>query len=139
MRDAAFIRQVAKRLRCDERRAEALVLVVLQELHNRLTPKEAEDVAAQLPNRLKRMWCEEDQPGRRIRRVREQEFVGDVRKRAVLPDDREAERTVRAVFGTLQILLGSPTGLEGEAWHVFSQLPKDLKRLWVESSRDQQR
>jgi hypothetical protein len=51
-----------------------------------------------------------------------------------LPDDGEAERAVKAVFGTLQRLLGSPTGKEGEAWDVFSVLPKDLKMLWLSSA-----
>ncbi len=27
--------------------------------------------------------------------------------------------------------LKSPTGQEGEAWKLFSQLPKDLKHLWT--------
>jgi hypothetical protein len=34
----------------------------------------------------------------------------------------------------LQRLLGSTTGMEGEAWDIFSQLPKDLKRLWLEAA-----
>ncbi len=57
-----------------------------------------------------------------------------MRQRAVLPDDAEAERAVKAVFAALQRLLGSRTGLEGEAWDIFSQLPKDLKQLWVEAA-----
>jgi hypothetical protein len=35
------------------------------------------------------------------------------------------------VFATLQDLLGSPSGTEGEAWDVMSQLPKDLKKVWL--------
>jgi hypothetical protein len=42
---------------------------------------------------------------------------------------------VHAVFGTLQRLLGSPSGTEGEAWDVFSVLPGDLKRIWLDSAR----
>lgn len=53
---------------------------------------------------------------------------------AGLPDDAEAERAVRAVFGALQHSLGSPTGREGEAWDIFSQLPKDLKTLWLDAA-----
>ena len=36
--------------------------------------------------------------------------------------------SLTAVFKALQILMNSPTGPEGEAWDIFSQLPKDLKR-----------
>ena len=43
-------------------------------------------------------------------------------------------RAVLAVFGTLQELLGSPTGQGGEAWDIMSQLPMDLKRLWLAAS-----
>ena len=135
-----FFADVATRLRCDARRAEGLTLAVFRELRVRLTPKEAGDVAAQLPIGLKRLWEHEfDAPDRSIVRTHRAEFVGRVRKSAGLPDDAEAERAVRAVFGELQQVLGSPTGLEGEAWDVFSQLPKDLKQLWVAAAQAQER
>jgi uncharacterized protein (DUF2267 family) len=134
MDERTFIRDVAHRLGCDEGRAEAITSVVLQALRNRLTPKEASDVAAQMPSGLKRIWNEGESPERTVERVHRAEFIGQIRQRAVLPDDAEATRGTKAVFGALQRLLGSPTGTEGEAWDVFSQLPKDLKSLWLESS-----
>lgn len=134
MDQRTFIREVAHDLRCDERRAEAVASVVLQALRNRLTPKEAADVAAQMPNGLKRMWNDGESAERTVERIHRAEFIGQIRKRAVLPDDVEATRGVKAVFRALQRLLGSPTGTEGEAWDIFSQLPKDLKSLWLESS-----
>ena len=131
-----FFAAVAARLRCDARRAEGLTLAVFRELRVRLTPKEAGDVAAQLPSGLKRLWEHElDRPDRGIVRTHRAEFVGRVRQHTGLPDDTEAERAVRAVFGELQQVLGSTTGLEGEAWDVFSQLPKDLKQLWVAAAQ----
>jgi uncharacterized protein (DUF2267 family) len=136
MERSTFLRLVAKRLRCDERRADALTVVVLQELRDRLTAKEAADVASQLPAALRTAWQEDEHPGRSVRRIHRDEFVGRVRKRAVLPDDSEAERAVRAVFAVLQAALGSPHGTEGEAWDIFAQLPKDLKTLWLDASRD---
>jgi uncharacterized protein (DUF2267 family) len=50
-----------------------------------------------------------------------------------LTDDAEAERSIKAVFATLQDALGSPTGASGKAWDVFSQLPRDLKMLWLQA------
>jgi uncharacterized protein (DUF2267 family) len=135
MDDASFIAEVARRLGCDARRAEAVSFVVFQELRARLTPREADDVAAQLPSALKRLWLEPERPNRRVARTHREEFVRHVRGWAGFPDDATAEQSIRAVFAALQHLLGSPTGLEGEAWDVFSQLPKDLKTLWVEASR----
>ena len=130
-----FFNAVADLLACDAARAEAVSFAVFQELRDRLTPTEARDVAAQLPTALKTLWGEGADPHRpanRVNKVHADEFIGRVRKRAVLADDAEAERAVRAVFRTLRGLLGSASGLEGEAWDIFSQLPKDMKPLWLE-------
>lgn len=131
MDEKTFMREVAGRLRCDERRAEGLTFAVFQELRDRLTPKEAADVAAQLSKPLKTLWSSRDRPDRQVRRTEEAEFVGDVRQLAGLADDAEARRAVKAVFGVLQKALGSLTGKEGEAWDIYSQLPKGLKNLWL--------
>jgi len=135
MNERSFLREVAQALRCDERRAESIVFIVFQELRARLTPKESADVAAQLPVGLKKLWLENERPNRPVQRTHLADFLGHVRQRAALSDDVEAWRGTRAVFGALQRLLGSPTGVEGEAWDIFSQLPKDMKRLWLESAR----
>jgi uncharacterized protein (DUF2267 family) len=135
MDERTFLRGVADELRCDERRAEGVVFAVFGELRDRLSPEERRDLQAQLPTPLKKVWNAGDRPDRPANRVHRDEFIGRVRQRAVLADDREAERAVRAVFAQLQLLLGSPTGREGEAWDVFSQLPKDLKDLWLEAAR----
>lgn len=131
MDEVTFIHQVAERLRCDGARAEAVTFAVFHDLRDRLTAKEAADVAAQLPTGLKRLWRESERPRGPVEKIHAKEFVGRVRYFAALPDDEEAERAVRAVFATLQKLLGSPTATEGEAWDVFSVLPKDLKMLWL--------
>ncbi len=135
MDEKTFMREVASRLGCDERRAEGLTFAVFQELRDRLTPREAADVAAQLSKPLKTLWTSLDRPDRQIRRTEEAEFIGDVRRIAGLTDDTEAARAVKAVFGVLQKALGSTTGKEGEAWDIYSQLPKGLKDLWLASAQ----
>ena len=127
-----FLHVVATTLGCDARRAEALTFTVFQELRDRLTSKEAADVAAQLPPPLKALWSEGEIADRLVNKVHAAEFIGRVRRRAALPDDAEAERAVRAVFRTLRTLLGGNSGFHGEAWDVFSQLPKDMKPLWLD-------
>lgn len=134
MDQLAFIREVARRMACDEERAEALTFAVLEELRERLTPKEVSDVAAQMPHALRKLWTSLDRPNRPVRRIHAAEFVGEVRKIMGLPNESEARRAVMSVFAALQKLLGSPSGLEGEAWHVMSQLPKDLKKMWIEAA-----
>ena len=133
MDERRFIGEVAKRLGADEQRAEAVTFAVFQELRHRLPAKESHDVASQLPTALRRLWGG-DVRDRPVEKIHREEFVGRVRFQAVLPDDAEAERAVRAVFRELQLLLGSPHGREGEAWDVFSCLPKDLKALWLAAS-----
>jgi uncharacterized protein (DUF2267 family) len=131
MNERSFVREVAERADCDERRAETLIFAVFQELRDRLTPKEAFDVVAQLPASLKMLWMSFDRPERKVRRVHEGQFLREVARMAGLDDEREAENAVAAVFAVLQEALGSPSGTEGEAWHVMSQLPADLKQLWL--------
>jgi uncharacterized protein (DUF2267 family) len=131
MDEKSFVREVAERIDCEERRAETLIFAVFQELRDRLTPQEADDVAAQLPLSLKMLWKSFDRPNRRVRRVDEPRFLAEVARMAGLEDEAEGERAVAAVFTVLQEALGSPSGDEGEAWHVLSQLPTDLKRLWL--------
>jgi uncharacterized protein (DUF2267 family) len=130
-----FMHDICQRMACDPDRAEAITLIVFQELRGRITVKEAADVAAQMPHALRELWLDGEESGRHVDRVHRAEFVGRVRKRSFLPDDAEAERAIKAVFRTLQQALGSPHGTEGEAWHIFSQLPRDLKSLWVESGQ----
>jgi uncharacterized protein (DUF2267 family) len=136
MNERSFVQQVAERADCEEQRAETLIFSVFQELRDRLTPKEAADVAAQLPTSLKMLWMSFDRPDRKVRRLHEGKFLREVTRMAGLLDQAEAEQAVTAVFAVLQQALGSPTGTEGEAWHVLSQLPTDLKRLWLSASTE---
>jgi uncharacterized protein (DUF2267 family) len=131
----AFIREVARRMACDEKRADALTFAVLRELAERLTPKEVSDVTAQMPHELSSLLTSLERPDRPVRRIHAAEFIGEVRKIMSLPDEAEARRAVMSVFAVLQKLLGSVSGLEGESWHVMSQLPKDLKKMWIEAGR----
>ncbi len=131
MDEPTFTRQVAHVLECDERRATDVIFAVFQELRDRLTPSEAKDVAAQLPTPLRRLWVIGEHPDRTVRRIHKSEFLADVRAQVGLPDDATAEWAVCAVFAVLQRLLGSRTGKEGESRDVLSQLPMDLKALWL--------
>jgi len=131
MNEKSFVREVAERADCDERRAETLIFAVFQELRDRLTPNEAAKVAAQLPTSLKMLWMSFDRPNRQVRRVHEPQFLFDVVQMAALDTVAEAERAVVAVFSALQDAFGSPSGTSGTAGHIMSQLPNDLKRLWL--------
>ncbi len=137
MNEFQFVREVAQRTYGDERRAETLIFAVFQELRDRLTPGEAANVAAQLPSSLKMLWLSFDRPDRKIRHVHEGAFLLDVARMAGLDDIVEAEEAVTAVFAVLQRALSSPNGMTGVARHIFSQLPEDLKQLWLSASEVQ--
>jgi uncharacterized protein (DUF2267 family) len=125
-----FIREVEARLGVPKDEAEKVTQAVLRELHDRLTPKESDDLGAQLPGPLKQFWFSLDKPGREVERTHKKDFIRYVAEKTELPEDR-ANRAVMAVFKALQLALKAPTGQEGEAWDVLSQLPKDLKRVWL--------
>ncbi len=131
--EAAFFREVGERLEVDKEGAQVVTSAVLSVLRSRLTGKQAAHLDAQLPARLKRfrpLGCAEP----KAIRFRKREFVRRVGILASLSGE-EAQRATRTVFKVLQEALQSPTGHEGEAWDVFSQLPKDLKKIWSDASR----
>ena len=98
MQDREFFKDVMARIGCDLRRAEGLTFAVFQELRDRITPREALHVAAQLPKRLKMMWMSLESPNRKVHRVKGEQFIWEVRRMAGLTDDEEAERAVSADF-----------------------------------------
>jgi uncharacterized protein (DUF2267 family) len=133
MDHSTFFREVANRVGCDTARAEALSSAVFGELRDRLTVREVEHAEAQMDSQLKSIWRALDRPAGQVRRIHASRFVSEVRKMTGVTEDPEAERVVCAVFAALHRLFGSPSGLGGEAGHIMSQLPKDLRRLWLKA------
>ncbi len=134
MEEEKFVHTVAEQLTVDKQQARKIVAAVFRELRDQLTPKETADAAAQMPTGLRRLWLASESPGREVRRIHKSEFIREVSERAEI-QEAEASHAVKVVFQTLQGLFQSPTGQEGEAWDIFSQLPKDLKKLWMEAAR----
>ena len=136
MQDEEFIHSVARQLSISKEQASRIAAAVLRELRDRLTPKEVADAAAQMPQELRRMWMADETQDRKVRRLHKSEFVREVSERAEI-QEAEASHAVKVVFRGLQNVFHSPTGHEGEAWDIYSQLPKDLKQIWIEASRIQ--
>jgi uncharacterized protein (DUF2267 family) len=125
-----FLHQIETRTGLTRDQAYKVMLAALQELHDRLSPKEADDLGAQLAGEIKAMWFGLNAPGREVRRTHKKDFVRHIAEAAEI-SEVDASRALLAVFKALQMALASPTGREGEAWDVFSQLPKDLKQVWM--------
>jgi uncharacterized protein (DUF2267 family) len=130
MDENAILREIETRAELDREHAFKVAIAVLQELHDRLTPKEADHFAAQLPGEFKARWHAFDIPGREVQRTHKKDFVRHIAESAEI-NETQANKALMATFKAFQIHLHSPTGEEGEAWNVFSQLPKDLKKLWL--------
>jgi uncharacterized protein (DUF2267 family) len=126
----AFYRTVREKIgRLEREEAKRGTAAVLRALRDRLTPEEADQVVAQLPGPLKAVWEAGDRPDRRPLKMRRDAFYSRVRLEAGLVSAREAQWLTLAVFGALKEQLSA-----GEAEDVLSQLPKDLKEVWVEAT-----
>ncbi len=130
MDENKFLKELEVHTGLPRDKAFNVAIAVLQELHDRLTSQEADDLAAQLPGNFKARWHSFDTPGRTVRRTHRKDFVRHIAEVAEI-DELQAGRALVATFKTLQLLLGSSSGQEGEAWNIFSQLPKDLKKIWL--------
>lgn len=130
MDENQFLREIESCSGLSRDQAYKVMLAAMQELHDRLSPKEADDLGAQLAGEIKSMWFGLNAPGRAVRRTHKKDFVRHIAEVAEI-SEVDAGRALMAVFKALQMALASPTGREGEAWDVFSQLPKDLKQIWM--------
>ncbi len=133
MDEDKFLREVETRAELTRDQAFNVTVAVLQELHDRLSPKEADDMAAQLPGEFKSRWHAFDVPGREVRRTHKRDFVRHIAETAEI-DESRAAKALMATFKALQLALRSPSGREGEAWDVLSQLPRDLKKTWLDAA-----
>jgi uncharacterized protein (DUF2267 family) len=106
--------------------ARAATAAVLHALRDRLTPREAEHAAAQLPRELKEMWRAGSTPTWPPIKMHRDDFLERVKSEAGLPDLATTERAVDAVFAALKEQLS-----DGESDDILAQLPRDLQRVWV--------
>jgi uncharacterized protein (DUF2267 family) len=122
-----FLRTVQAKIgQIDREEARRATAAVFHALRDRLTPVEADQLAAQLPAPLKRIWQAGEAPGQRPARARRDAFYRRVGAEAGVRTRREAQELTLGVFAALKEAI-SP----GEAEDVWAQLPKDLKEVWA--------
>jgi uncharacterized protein (DUF2267 family) len=115
-----FISKVAERSGVERDRADAVVRATLATLATRITPTEADDLAAQLPQQLKEPLLSGPEHPERFDPT---EFVRRVAGQAELSEE-QAGNAVRAVFATLSEAV---TG--GEFDDILAQLPDEYGQL----------
>ena len=110
----------------DQQKAYVGLRATLHALRDRLPPKNAINLSAQLPMLVRGFYFEgwhlEDKP---LNYRHKDEFLQLVSKEAPSVEEDEIERVVTAVFHRLSIEL-SP----GEADKVRKMLPEELRELW---------
>ena len=110
----------------DQQKAYVALRATLHALRDRLPPKNAINLSAQLPMLVRGFYFEnwhiEDKP---LKYRHKDEFIQLISKEAPAVDKDEIERVVTAVFHRLGVEL-SP----GEAEKVRKMLPEELRELW---------
>jgi len=115
-----FVKEVRTRAAIDDRsEAEGAALVVLQTLVDRLTPAEADDLTAQLPEPLKSSLTVNGAPSR----MSATEFVERVADTLQIGPE-EARTRIRAVFSVLEDAV-----TPGELHDVLVQLPSGIYEM----------
>jgi uncharacterized protein (DUF2267 family) len=129
MTSAAFYRIVME-TSGEKRRevAKRATAAVFHALRDRLTPREADQLKAQLPRDLKQVWEEGERADRGPLKLSREEFFQRVKAEAQAASTRDVRWMTLAVFAALKEQL-SP----GEAEDVYAQLPRSLKELWAEA------
>jgi uncharacterized protein (DUF2267 family) len=72
------------------------------------------------------MWMTDDRRDRKPLKLHRREFYDRVKRQADLATVRKAELVTDAVFAALKEQLS-----KGEADDILTQLPRDLKAVWV--------
>jgi uncharacterized protein (DUF2267 family) len=129
MTNEIFLRTVQAKIgQIDREEARRATAAVFHALRDRLTPVEAEQLAAQLPGPLQTLWRAGEGPRRKPVRIRRDEFYRRVAAEAGGVTRRDAREYTLGVFATLKDAIS-----EGEADDALAQLPKDLKSVWAEA------
>lgn len=115
-----FLHKVQSETNLNEQQAEKAVQATLHTLGERLTENEASDLAAQLPEPLKRPLREP----RSQQKLTLDDFIGRIAQQEDCGRD-EAFRHAQAVF---QVLCEAVS--HGEMSDVMSQLPKDFREAF---------
>jgi uncharacterized protein (DUF2267 family) len=124
-----FLRCVQEKVgRIDREEATQATAAVFHALRDRITPVEADQLAAQLPRQLKAIWEAGEAPDRKPAQIRRDAFYRRVQAEAGVATRREAQERVFGVFAALKEAV-SP----GEADDVLAQLPRDLKEVWAQA------
>ena len=130
-----FIKEVSDEMETDRQSSLRIVKAVLHTLRDRLSPMESKDLVSQLPMILKAIWCDgwspDKTPDKSIKK--REDFIEYVfsSPELVQPNDLEdIEGARKAVISVLSVLKRHLT--QGEIDDISSQLPEDIKGLWLQ-------
>ncbi len=119
----------------DKQKADDGTRIVLSTLSHRLTPEEAKDVEAQLPQDLKNVWNSDTWMVNFLTLSRQYQLKYRRKEEMYSLIDNEthkldvpvgAEQLATAVFHVLKETIS-----DGEVSDIAAQLPQDIKEVWV--------
>ena len=108
----------------------AALRAVLHALRDRLTVREAADLAAQLPLLVKGIFYDGWNPSSVPKKIHKEEFLAEIRKNFAFSLDRSINELVIVVVKVLRKYVS-----EGELEDVLSVLPKDLSLMLKQLER----
>ncbi len=104
---------------------------VFDALRSRISLETGDNIAAQLPAEVKRLW-EAERERAEFERMDLEEFLNRVQTQRGLTGPGNASTVVRAVFQTLQEQI-----TPGAADKLASELPGDIREFWLESTPEE--
>jgi uncharacterized protein (DUF2267 family) len=123
----AWVNDLMEELNLHEpHRAWSILRGVLHALRDRLTPDEAVQLAAQMPEVIRGMYFEGWRiHGKPIKMRHKQEFLDHVLKHARIEIGTELEPSIRGVFRLLSKRIS-----DGEITDIVRTLPDELRAMW---------
>lgn len=122
-----FVTEVRRRLPANfGATADNCIWAVFQTLHYRIGPSQASQIAAHLPEELKKDWDFATSPEERFPHADETEFLEEVRRRAGLRTQDEAREAALVVFNALKAAIPRK-----DVHDTAAELPPELRALWL--------
>ena len=119
-----FLGAVQQRLDLtDKTEAETATRSVLAATADRLTPEEANDLAAQLPHEMAE-FIRRRRPG--VQKMDRNTYIGRIQGDLDLMKPTQAEQVAKGILSVVRDAVG-----EGEWQDVVSQMPMDMKDMFV--------
>ncbi len=122
-----WLKEIMEELGWDDRRRALMAMrAVLHALRDRLDPKEAADLGAQLPVLVRGFYYEAWDPTDKPEKIRhKRDFLYKVDEGLINEPELDSEKITRAIFKVLKKRVA-----EGEVRDIKATLPEEIAAMW---------